>query len=69
MTVHDIKSVGRYQLGRTLGEGSFATVKFARNRETGEAFAIKIIDKEHILKHKMATQVTIDFQFQNDIKF
>ncbi|GMP73679.1 hypothetical protein CsSME_00031367 [Camellia sinensis var. sinensis] len=49
--------VGRYELGRTLGEGTFAKVKFARNIETGENVAIKILDKEKILKHKMIAQV------------
>ncbi|CAL5410167.1 unnamed protein product [Camellia sinensis] len=49
--------VGRYELGRTLGEGSFAKVKFARNIETGENVAIKILDKEKVLKHKMIAQI------------
>lgn len=49
--------VGRYELGRTLGEGTFAKVKFARNVETGENVAIKILDKEKVLKHKMIAQV------------
>ncbi|KAJ8762649.1 hypothetical protein K2173_010670 [Erythroxylum novogranatense] len=49
--------VGRYELGRTLGEGTFAKVKFARNIETGENVAIKILDKEKVLKHKMITQI------------
>lgn len=49
--------VGRYELGRTLGEGTFAKVKFARNTETGENVAIKILDKEKILKHKMIGQI------------
>ncbi|KAD2806246.1 hypothetical protein E3N88_39623 [Mikania micrantha] len=49
--------VRRYELGRTLGEGTFAKVKFARNVETGENVAIKILDKEKVLKHKMITQV------------
>lgn len=49
--------VGRYELGRTLGEGTFAKVKFARNIETGENVAIKVLDKEKILKHKMITQI------------
>lgn len=48
---------GRYELGRTLGEGNFAKVKFARHVETGEHVAIKILDKEKILKHKMIRQV------------
>ncbi|KAL0442493.1 UNVERIFIED_CONTAM: CBL-interacting serine/threonine-protein kinase [Sesamum latifolium] len=49
--------VGRYELGRTLGEGTFAKVKFARNLETGENVAIKILDKEKVLKHKMIGQI------------
>lgn len=49
--------VGKYELGRTLGEGNFAKVKFARNTETGEYVAIKILDKEKILKHKLIGQV------------
>ena len=53
--------VGRYELGRTLGEGSFAKVKFARNPETGENVAIKILDKEKVLKHKMIGQVYKSF--------
>jgi serine/threonine protein kinase len=48
---------GKYELGRTLGEGNFAKVKFARHVETGEHVAIKILDKEKILKHKMIRQV------------
>lgn len=49
--------MGRYELGRTLGEGTFAKVKFARNVETVENVAIKILDKEKVLKHKMIVQV------------
>ncbi|CAA2934788.1 CBL-interacting serine/threonine-protein kinase 23-like [Olea europaea var. sylvestris] len=49
--------VGRYELGRTLGEGTFAKVKFARNVTTGEDVAIKILDKEKVLKHKMISQI------------
>ncbi|XP_048140883.1 CBL-interacting protein kinase 23 isoform X1 [Rhodamnia argentea] len=49
--------VGKYELGRTLGEGTFAKVKFARNTETEENVAIKILDKEKVLKHKMIGQI------------
>ena len=51
--------VGKYELGRTLGKGNFAKVKFARNVDIGENVATKILDKEKILKHKMITQVLI----------
>ncbi|XP_057948695.1 CBL-interacting serine/threonine-protein kinase 23 isoform X3 [Malania oleifera] len=49
--------VGKYELGRTLGEGTFAKVKFARNIETAENVAIKVLDKEKVLKHKMIGQI------------
>ncbi|KAM7270547.1 hypothetical protein ACFE04_029761 [Oxalis oulophora] len=49
--------VGKYELGKTLGEGTFAKVKFARNVVTGDNVAIKILDKDKILKHKMINQI------------
>lgn len=53
------RRVGKYEVGRTIGEGTFAKVKFARNSETGEPVALKILDKEKVLKHKMAEQVYV----------
>ena len=55
------RRVGKYELGRTIGEGTFAKVRFAKNTETGEPVAIKVVDKEKVLKHKMVEQVTVDF--------
>ncbi|XP_042393958.1 CBL-interacting protein kinase 23-like isoform X2 [Zingiber officinale] len=49
--------VGKYELGRTLGEGTFAKVKFAKDVETGESVAIKIFEKDKILRHKMVGQI------------
>ncbi|CAJ1975618.1 unnamed protein product [Sphenostylis stenocarpa] len=49
--------VGKYELGRTLGEGNFAKVKFAKHVESRENVAIKILDKEKLLKHKMIAQL------------
>eukprot|EP00262_Sarcandra_glabra_P005632 TRINITY_DN17372_c0_g1_i1.p1 TRINITY_DN17372_c0_g1~~TRINITY_DN17372_c0_g1_i1.p1 ORF type:complete len:444 (+),score=80.00 TRINITY_DN17372_c0_g1_i1:560-1891(+) len=60
--------VGKYELGRTLGEGTFAKVKFARNIETGENVAIKILDKEKILKHKMIGQIKREISTMKLIK-
>lgn len=42
--------LGRYEIGRLLGHGTFAKVYHARNIKTGESVAIKVIDKEKILK-------------------
>lgn len=40
-----VKTVGKYDLYKTLGMGAFGKVKFAVNRETQEPVAIKILDK------------------------
>jgi serine/threonine protein kinase len=53
-----LRRVGKYEVGRTIGEGTFAKVKFAQNTETGESVAMKVLDRSSILKHKMAEQVT-----------
>lgn len=49
--------VGKYELGRTLGEGNFGKVKFAKNIETGQGFAVKILEKKRILDLKIGDQV------------
>lgn len=49
--------VGKYELGKTLGEGTFAKVKFAKNVENGDYVAIKILDREKVLRHRMVEQV------------
>ncbi|XP_030522589.1 CBL-interacting serine/threonine-protein kinase 3 [Rhodamnia argentea] len=62
------RRVGKYEVGRTIGEGTFAKVKFARNSETGEAVALKILDKEKVLKHKMAEQIKREIETMKLIK-
>ncbi|CAA3024493.1 CBL-interacting serine/threonine-protein kinase 12-like [Olea europaea var. sylvestris] len=42
--------LGRYEIGKLLGHGTFAKVYHAKNVKTGENVAIKVIDKEKILK-------------------
>lgn len=49
--------VGKYELGKTLGEGTFAKVKFAKNVDTGDCVAVKILDRDQVLRHKMVEQV------------
>ncbi|XP_056162052.1 CBL-interacting serine/threonine-protein kinase 24-like isoform X2 [Syzygium oleosum] len=51
------RKVGKYQVGRTVGEGTFAKVKFAQNTENGEPVAMKILAKSTILKHRMVDQI------------
>ncbi|KAL1213342.1 CBL-interacting serine/threonine-protein kinase 15 [Cardamine amara subsp. amara] len=47
----------RYEVGRLLGQGTFAKVYHARNLKTADSVAIKVIDKESILKVGMTEQI------------
>lgn len=49
--------MGKYELGRTIGEGTFGKVKFAVNTETNERVAVKILDKQKIIRQGMAEAV------------
>ncbi|XP_009151037.1 CBL-interacting serine/threonine-protein kinase 25 [Brassica rapa] len=41
---------GKYEIGRLLGKGTFAKVYHAKHITTGESVAIKIINKDHVMK-------------------
>lgn len=49
--------LGRFELGKLLGHGTFAKVHHARNIKTGEGVAIKIINKEKILKSGLVSHI------------
>ncbi|CAK9142697.1 unnamed protein product [Ilex paraguariensis] len=46
-----------YDLGRLLGQGTFAKVYYARSLKTGESMAIKVIDKEKVLRFGLMEQI------------
>ncbi|PSS23871.1 CBL-interacting protein kinase [Actinidia chinensis var. chinensis] len=47
----------QYELGRLLGQGTFAKVHHARNLKSGTSVAIKMIDKEKVFKVGMIDQI------------
>ncbi|VAH20301.1 unnamed protein product [Triticum turgidum subsp. durum] len=47
----------RYEIGRQLGQGTFAKVYYARNLANGQPVAIKMIDKDKILKVGLVDQI------------
>lgn len=47
----------RFELGKLLGHGAFAKVYYAKNIKTNQSVAIKIIDKEKILKSGLVTHI------------
>ena len=47
-----------YKIEATLGKGSFATVKQAKFRETGERFAVKVLSKKKMTDEDKITMQT-----------
>ncbi|XP_012567989.1 CBL-interacting serine/threonine-protein kinase 20 [Cicer arietinum] len=47
----------KYEIGRMLGQGNFAKVYHARNLKTGQSVAIKVFNKEMIMRVGLKEQV------------
>ncbi|EEF44648.1 CBL-interacting serine/threonine-protein kinase 10 [Ricinus communis] len=47
----------KYETGRLLGQGTFAKVYYARSIRTNQSVAIKVIDKEKILRVGLVEQI------------
>ncbi|KAJ1297223.1 hypothetical protein BS78_01G361600 [Paspalum vaginatum] len=58
----------RYEMGKLLGKGSFAKVYHARNVKTSQSVAIKVIDKEKILKCGLVDQITREISVMKLVK-
>jgi 3-phosphoinositide dependent protein kinase-1 len=54
------KGVMDFDFGRTLGEGSYSTVLAATDRTTLKEYAIKMLDKRHIIREKKVKYVNIE---------
>lgn len=54
------KGVNDFHFGRTLGEGSYSTVLAATDRQTHREYAVKVLDKRHIIKEKKVKYVNIE---------
>ncbi|RPA79424.1 kinase-like protein [Ascobolus immersus RN42] len=54
------KGVRDFQFKGTLGEGSYSTVHLATDKQTGRDYAIKVLDKRHIIKENKVKYVTIE---------
>lgn len=42
--------MGKYEIGRLLGQGTFAKVYYAMNIKSGQSVAVKVIDKEKVMR-------------------
>ncbi|KAJ8511115.1 hypothetical protein OPV22_001549 [Ensete ventricosum] len=52
-----VRVLGKYKLGRALGEGNFGKVRYARHVDSGLAFAVKILDRKRIQSLKIDDQI------------
>ncbi|RZC79408.1 hypothetical protein C5167_003600 [Papaver somniferum] len=48
---------GKYEMGRLLGQGTFAKVYYAKEIHSGESVAIKIINKDQVRKEGLMEQI------------
>ncbi|CAI9754148.1 unnamed protein product [Fraxinus pennsylvanica] len=48
---------GKYEMGRLLGQGTFAKVYYGKNLKTSESVAIKVINKDEVKKECMMEQI------------
>ncbi|KAI4331627.1 hypothetical protein MLD38_029799 [Melastoma candidum] len=58
----------RYEIGKLLGQGTFAKVYHARNLKTGMSVAIKVIDKEKILKVGLIDQTKREISVMRQVR-
>uniref|UniRef100_A0A6N2L974 ADP,ATP carrier protein n=1 Tax=Salix viminalis TaxID=40686 RepID=A0A6N2L974_SALVM len=58
----------RYDFGRLLGQGNFAKVYYGRNLITGQSVAIKVIDKEKVLKVGLMDQIKREISIMRLVK-
>ncbi|KAG4975288.1 hypothetical protein AAZX31_11G239300 [Glycine max] len=58
----------KYEFGKLLGQGNFAKVYHARDVRTGESVAVKVIDKEKILKIGLVDQTKREISIMRLVK-
>uniref|UniRef100_A0A453APA0 non-specific serine/threonine protein kinase n=1 Tax=Aegilops tauschii subsp. strangulata TaxID=200361 RepID=A0A453APA0_AEGTS len=60
--------MGKYEMGKMLGQGTFAKVYHARNIETSQSVAIKVTDKEKVLKGGLTDQIKREISVMKLVK-
>ncbi|KAJ4883603.1 Pentatricopeptide repeat-containing protein [Raphanus sativus] len=52
--------VGKYEVGKTIVQATFAKLRYAKDTETGESVALKMLDKDKLLKTNMSELIKIE---------
>ncbi|XP_057784702.1 CBL-interacting protein kinase 2-like [Salvia miltiorrhiza] len=58
----------KYEVGRMLGQGAFAKVYYGRNVRTGQSVAIKVIDKQKVVKVGLINQIKREISIMNLVR-
>ncbi|KAH6593048.1 hypothetical protein BASA61_004384 [Batrachochytrium salamandrivorans] len=57
-----------FEFGEILGEGSYSTVLSAKETSTGREFAVKMLDKRHIVRERKTKYVTVERDVLNRVQ-
>jgi len=49
--------VSDFELLRKLGDGSYSQVILARQKASGTEYALKVVDKHHVIRHNVVDQI------------
>ncbi|KVH96856.1 Calcium/calmodulin-dependent/calcium-dependent protein kinase [Cynara cardunculus var. scolymus] len=58
----------RYELGKLLGQGTFAKVYHARNLKTNKSVAVKVISKEKVMQNGLIDQIKREISVMRLVK-
>ena len=58
----------RFQVGTLLGTGNFSSVRLGISKQTGQKYAIKIIDKMKYYNNKALDQISREVDILKQIK-
>lgn len=61
------KTVEDFSIGDEIGQGSYSTVYLANEKSNGKVYAIKVLDKKHIIKEKKVKYVNIEKNVLNKV--
>ncbi|CCE86017.1 Piso0_005661 [Millerozyma farinosa CBS 7064] len=61
--INSSSRIGKYQVIKTLGEGSFGKVKLAQHIQTGQRVALKIINRKTLAKSDMQGRVEREISY------
>ncbi|DBB01817.1 hypothetical protein WJX77_001467 [Trebouxia sp. C0004] len=62
------KRIGDYMVGRTIGEGTYAKVKYGQHCQTEEPVAIKILNKESLVSSGMVTKIKQEIRILKSLR-